>query len=450
MWKESVYNVHVQTDDGVLIYNTLTDRFIVIHESMSNLISKFPRLESVLRQKQFLVDRSSTVRDEYGEFFACRDRPSKSMYVLLTTTTDCNLACGYCFENREGRLTMSAETLDRTLTWMSDYIRNNDVDALTITLFGGEPMLDVPLAERALTSIGSICKELGVKLNPVLMTTNGLHNDEEQLLRLKKAGITDIQITFDGDAAANNSRRKPRKFYFNQPLNSEEKLDPYSSIMKNLRLYVSNFDVVIKINFDKTTVSSVSKLLTDLELVAGLKNSDFRVKIEPIAQSRSDMSKSVASALYDPTKSEMAHAFDEILETLRYRGIRADMSAVFPTPCMVSSPNSFLLEPSGSLRSCISAFGMEQFDVGDVSTGVNSKNDRRNVATSSETRELDSCIERSCAYLPVCDGGCKYELALSGKAPSEMQCKFDYFEVVVPMFAKNKLVDAPRVEHFGI
>jgi len=442
MWRESIFNVRVEAGSGTTLYNVRTGRLVVLHASLDRILAARPALESHFREMGFLVDQSHSDQEEYESFLNERAKPTGGLYVLFTTTTTCDLTCGYCFQNRIRRSVMSDSVLEAAFTWLEGRIRETAARRVSMTLFGGEPMLEAALSLRALEGVRRICDGTGARLEDVLLTTNGLHADRTELEGLRRAGVMRAQVTLDGDRPVNDARRLLRTV-------ERAHADVYQRVLGNLKLYEELFQLVVKINFDKTTLASVPMLLDELLSVAGLSPGRFAIKIEPIAISKRSQ-KGAQDRIYDPREPEMADAFAFLIREASTRRIPLDLSAMFPTPCMVSSENSFLLEPDGNLRSCISAFGLDAFKVGSVQEPSKSLNDRTRFRTAPDTPDIQSCLERRCSYLPVCDGGCKYEQHLEGEPLSRMQCKADYFAAAVPLFVRYHLGKARVIEHYDL
>ena len=192
-------------------------------------------------------------------------------------------------------------------------------------------------------------------------------------------------------------------------------------------------------------------LRPDLEILGGIEPGSYRVKPEPIAVFKKAPTRGERPiSLYDPTQPELASAFAKVIGWAVDRGIDLDLSAVFPTPCMISQGNSFLLEPDGSLRSCISAFGLDAFKVGSVFQFSELQNDRSRYSTDIDTIQLKDCLRRECPYLPVCDGGCKYEVHLESLPLKSMQCKYDYFVEAVPLYARYKETHSSSMRGYSV
>jgi uncharacterized protein len=66
-------------------------------------------------------------------------RPESIRRVLLVLTSQCNLRCGYCYQNDKKPGRMDQDTMFRgiDLAFVSKH------DTVEITFFGGEPLLEM-------------------------------------------------------------------------------------------------------------------------------------------------------------------------------------------------------------------------------------------------------------------------------------------------------------------
>ena len=139
---------------------------------------------------------------------------------------------------------------------------------------------------------------------------------------------------------------------------------------------------------------------------------------------------------------EFIASFEQALaDEAEKRGLTTDSSAVFNTPCMAFTQSSVLIEPDGELRSCISAFGMDEFKTGDVS---GNKQAHALSTTTERIAELSECVQRSCAFLPMCAGGCPYEKVLTTQDAKGILCRLNYFENVLPAYVRQMWRQAPH------
>ena len=133
--------------------------------------------------------------------------------LTVLTSTDCNLGCGYCFQNtgqdkkggnrppRIAHARLSSEAIDRVLSFVGHQMAAEDLQKLSIMLFGGEPLLNFKgcrellarAADYGLVSASMISN--GVLLTPLIAR------------ELADRKLRSIQITFDGDRDDHDSIR---------------------------------------------------------------------------------------------------------------------------------------------------------------------------------------------------------------------------------------------------
>jgi len=140
-----------------------------------------------------------------------------SSYALtVLTSTDCNLGCGYCFQNtgqdptggsrppRIAHARLTSETITSVLEFAGRQMAAAQLDKLRLLLFGGEPLLNprgcLELLERAadygMTSAWMIS-------NVTLLT-------KSVAKQLSDRGLGSVQVTFDGDHVEHDQIRVRR------------------------------------------------------------------------------------------------------------------------------------------------------------------------------------------------------------------------------------------------
>ncbi len=428
LWKRSVFSVEVPFGTSTILFNTFRRTLVQLTPNLNRILSTNEAATRKLAHDGYLVASNKSVEDEYDSYFDAISRQAHHLNLLFTPNTTCNLACAYCFENRVKRSAMSHEVVDATLSWLRERMTTRNIRQLSLNLFGGEPMLEYETLIYFLKQCNKILAEKDAKYRSVQLTTNGLHQDVHHLRQLANLGVTEAQITFDGPTEINDKRRRRRG------RQDAPSLSVFNEISRNLHLYAQYFSLTIKINFDRTTAPYIGSFLDELLRKSNLAPGDYLIKPEPIA-AWTNKSESYNKSLFTRGSKELGEIFAEILVEIDSRGIPLDLSAVFPTPCMVSSEDSFLLEPTGELRSCISAFGMRDFFVGDVRDFRDTENDRSRFRVSRLWPHVQKCSSRSCSFMPICDGGCRYETVVDGNNVDTMFCGYDYYKEVIPAFA---------------
>jgi uncharacterized protein len=175
--------------------------------------------------------------------------PAYDSYALtVLTSTDCNLGCGYCFQNTEqdpsggnrppriAHARLTPETTTSLLEFTDARMAEAGLDKLTILLFGGEPMLN-PKGCRDLLS-----RAADHGLVSASMVSNGTLLTPLLAKELADLGLTSVQITFDGDREVHDHIRIKRSGggTFDTIIANMAKVSAVTSIRWSLRVNVSH------------------------------------------------------------------------------------------------------------------------------------------------------------------------------------------------------------------
>ncbi|MBS2535982.1 radical SAM protein [Catenulispora sp. NF23] len=198
------------------------------------------------------VDADGTVApatlDRLREQGLLRKRPPSTYSLTVLTSTDCNLGCGYCFQNiaqdprggsrppRIEHARLKPDTTSAILDFTRARMAEAKLDKLAVMLFGGEPLLNlrgaVDLLERA--------AELG-KLT-VSMVSNGTLLTPLVVRTLNAAGLGSVQLTFDGDRDEHDAIRVTRSGgpTFDKIVDNAAQAMSAASVRWHLRVNVSH------------------------------------------------------------------------------------------------------------------------------------------------------------------------------------------------------------------
>jgi len=123
--------------------------------------------------------------------------------VIALPTEQCNFRCTYCYEDfKIGR--MSDTVVTALKRWLLSRVA--DVDNLTLSWFGGEPTLALPIVLDVTATARDAYGAAG-KTFASGMTTNGYKLAPDVFASVVDAGVTDFQITLDGLAEVHDTRR---------------------------------------------------------------------------------------------------------------------------------------------------------------------------------------------------------------------------------------------------
>src|SRR4029453_18429557 len=265
--QRSMFNPRVPLPDRgeVFLMNTLTDAQLIVGEEIAGLLDRLAddpaslapeRLSDeerealiALTEHGFIVENRAADTAALNRFFTDYREDTEQMRVTVLTTLQCNFACDYCFQGDHGDYNKHADRMSlddsaRLASWIEQRLDELKPKRLTLTFFGGEPLLNIPViydqAERAFAA----CEKRGVTL-ALGIITNGLLLTEEVVDRLLPYGLGYVKVTLDGDRDTHNRMR---------PLRGGQ--GTFDRIVENVRKIAGKVRVAIGGNFDADSAAS--------------------------------------------------------------------------------------------------------------------------------------------------------------------------------------------------
>jgi len=214
------------------IYNSLFGNLLKATEEDVNLINFFKSGNTVedakrlygtesekieeLRKRMFLIeegfDEREFLKKKITEGIEKNIDTGALVYKLqLLVTTNCNLACAYCFRNKvidpltkeHGK--MNFQVARKAMDGFLDITRRNKKEEVYVKFLGGEPLLNWNLIENLVLYVDS----LGVtkpKINYILCTNGVSMNDS--VAKILKEYNFGISISLDGVGETQDKLRK--------------------------------------------------------------------------------------------------------------------------------------------------------------------------------------------------------------------------------------------------
>lgn len=176
----------------------------------------------------------------------------------IQPTANCQFGCHYCGQEHSPHM-MTEEVEDFCLHRINKAISKNErCHKLSITWYGGEPLLGLKSLKSLSTQIQQMCQKLNLKYQADMVTNGYLLRKEIFLDLLINHNVKNYQITLDGIERTHDKRRVlkvNRGATFNVI---------YRNVKEIVRLpeYINyNAQVCIRINIDKTNYLEVDELL---------------------------------------------------------------------------------------------------------------------------------------------------------------------------------------------
>lgn len=388
--RQMKYVMKVDYKGRAFWHNTVTGHLIVLNHDEAEMVEHLPLEYSSLWDQ--LVEAHFLVPIEYDEHYqvaklreilrklddAHRDNFITS-YIILPTTA-CNARCYYCFEQGVETITMSEQTADNVISFITE---NCGPDKrVNIEWFGGEPTI---AADR----IDQICKGLcgnGVSYHSD-MISNGYLFDEEMVYRAKNVwNLEHIQISVDGVEEKYNKT----KAYVYQHTTS-----PYQRVMRNVGLLLENgIRVGLRMNFDLDNHDDFYKLLDEAEV--RFKNKELlNVNAYPVIGEYPDKDGKILHG----SDAWFEEQYVKLNNNARAKGlyhVRRGIPSLKIIGCGADNKASATINAKGAIVRCPEQFDDTQI-TGDVVCGITEK-----IVIDSWRKPSNYIKCKDCVFFPTC------------------------------------------------
>ena len=155
-----------------------------------------------------LLDLGYIIEAEVNEKMLRQDLINKTLYgknliLVIHTTEDCNFRCEYCALdfNRQSMRPCVGDSIVK-------FIRKNisQYESVSISWFGGEPLLNMKIIEQISHDVIEICK-CAKKPYYASITTNGYLLTPQNMELLYSCNVRHITVTLDGNKETHDKQR---------------------------------------------------------------------------------------------------------------------------------------------------------------------------------------------------------------------------------------------------
>ena len=351
--------------------------------------------------------------------------PLRLRTLVLMLTTSCNLACRYCYEDREEGCVppagaagapreMSPESLRESVGFLLDHSGENR--KVSVVLFGGEPLLRFPLLRAAVREARAMANASGKEIS-FSLTTNGTLLTAE-IARFLKENRVSVCVSIDG----------PREVHdVNRPYASG--LGSYDDVERGIAHLMENrsgYPMAARV----TLGSGAVDVRTTFRHLRGLGFDEVGFAPASAAEgSRTALTGEELDAVLDGFRGLAAEYADDVRE--RRMPAFSNMTQILglihrgdpmPYPCGAGI-GMLAADPSGVLYPCHRLCGVGD-SMGDPSRGI---------APDARARFLDGARRRresgcdACWAKNFCAGGCYHDAYLRQGdlfAPSTHYCRW--------------------------
>jgi uncharacterized protein len=351
-------------------------------------------LRQQLQDKGFLIPVDVAEKDYLRNWHAQARMPDRHLGLTIIPTLACNFRCGYCYQEHRPE-TMGPE-VEKAIVAFAE-TRLGEGGTLSITWFGGEPLLQINLIERMTAAFRRLCEQREARYSSHIIT-NGYLLDRAMAERLQVCQIKHAQVTLDGPEAIHDQRR---------PLANGS--GTFDTIMANLSTTAALVPVNLRINVDQTNREAIPDILQQVA----------RMGLAGAVHPYLGRTYPYTGVCMDVAGDCLADADFSLLELettlklieqgfLAYRAPRA-----ISTCCMAEKANTFVVTPHGRLLKCWNEASDPAAAVGHLLHPADDRM-RRNAACWAR-RDIFQLECADCRLLPICMGGCPYLYHQTGR-----------------------------------
>ena len=466
----SMFNVRVPLDQvgqgsDVFLMNTFTDAQLIVSREVAALLDRVgtealtPTEEerqalTTLSEHGFIVDDRESERRSIEQHFRDVRESQDSLRITVLTTLQCNFACDYCFQGDHGDYNkfaakMTMETASQVAAWVEDRLDAVTPQTFVLTLFGGEPLLNLPVAYYLSERLWQSSQARGVRM-VLNVITNGLLLTPEVVDRLAPCGLNAVKVTLDGDRDVHNRMR---------PLRGGQ--GTFDKIIENVRRVAGKCRISIGGNFDESSVDSYPALLDFLreqEFADKLARVAFKPVIrEPKPQQPKGLipltvvgsegkplnGTCMTSAGGGTSICDNCNFLDEKMSFLREETKKRGFSTVDGVhmgPCEIHRRHAHTIGPDGALYACPGFTGDAKQSTGHI----DGRDEAWRTRAATQFEALAAWKEcNDCAFIPVCAGGCTVAAHTELGSMHRPNCHKRSFEAGVISLARDAATREP-------
>jgi uncharacterized protein len=467
----SMFNLQVPVADRneVFLMNTFSDAQLLVSPDVADLLARVSQQDEftadereaidALKENGFVVESRERERADLNQYFLNMREDTEQLRVTVLTTLQCNFACDYCFQGDHGDYNkfahkMSLETAAEVVRWVEARLDEIKPEKFVLQLFGGEPLLNLPVAYYLAEQCHAACEARGVQQS-ISVITNGLLLTPAVVDRLLPFGLYGVKLTLDGDRDTHNRMR---------PLRGKQ--GTFDKIIENARLVSKKVAITIGGNFDETSWESYPALLDFLreqEFADDIAKVNFKPIIKapepekpkgfiPLTVVNGDkplggtcMTSAGAGGGRDKAASacDTCHFVDEkmsyLREETRKRGFPT-IDGIHMGPCEIHRKHAYTLGPDGAIYACPGFTGEATQSVAHISGRVEPWHAAAATRFDVLSPLKDECGD--CSYIPVCGGGCSVAAHTEASDMHAPSCHKSAFESATVSLAQRVAASA--------
>lgn len=424
MYKESKFNLSFENDGNFFLYNSHTGCFVILDEEHRKSIDSVRNKElnlipeshlEKLQEAGFIVKSITNEFKMYTYLSNKTKYSNSSLGLTIATTLQCNFRCPYCYEEH-----LDSYFDEEKESKLLEFIKDNcsEKNFLSITWYGGEPLLKIDMINRVTGKIIDFCNENEI-LYQFDMVSNGYLLTKKVAERLVNQNqIRSVQITLDGGPRTHNLTRILR--------NGQ---GTFTQIINNIKDICEIIHVNIRVNVTKENVEDVHEIFPIL-LNHGL-NKKVNIYFAPVTSHEGTCQSISDSCLRTEEFSKWEIELINYADSLGF-----DIGNYYPSNlggnvCTAINDSAFVIDSEGSLYKCWNEVGKDHLKVGTLEEGITNKD---KYIDWIEWQFPEKCND--CSVFPLCKGRCP-DMSRDGKTFDCMSIKYNIIDRLLRYYKLN-------------
>lgn len=431
--KYSFYNSIIIVNEKKYLYNSFSGALIGLDDKTSEKLRNADTNEK-FDESCFLDDELYTLKkcsvivpdelneiEKYLELKKAKIENDKIFRLTIAPTLNCNFRCHYCFEEHQNKK-MSAEVQDTLCKWIKQELTDNNYSALSVTWFGGEPLMCTDTIIDLSARFLRICDQLRINYFSSIITNGYLLNSIDAKDFIAKCKINTMQITIDGTEEIHNKRRILYK----------SNIGTYNEIIKGINS-ISSCDckIKIRINLDKANNHIIKETCNQLKENIVDKHNVYPYLAKLFCMD--DLNAGLEDKLLH--NEEYIQAAIGFSNFAKEAGFNVSEKVFIPKLkiwfCPAPYGHSKVIDPDGYIYYCWNDIGIKEYSAGSIFMEENEEFKKQAALWKKYAYEFhEDCIK--CKSFVTCAGGCARE-----KVRADKNYSCDDYSICSDMLVKN-------------
>ena len=436
MYKVSKFNLYFDDENSNFLFNSHTGAFVRLdteYQKSVKLLKKGQLDEIPVGHIDKLKEAGFIISEDFDENLFYKYITNKSKYsdqflgLTIATTLQCNFRCPYCYEEHLDSYFDEAKE-QALVKFIKDHLDGKKT--LSITWYGGEPLLQKDMIYRVSKELIAACDERKIEYNFSMVSNGYLLTRKVAEMLVNECKVTSVQITLDGGPDTHDRTRY---------LRSGE--GSFHKIMDNIKDIHDLLNIIIRVNVSQNNVEDVHKLfpiLLDNDL-----NKKVKLYFSPVISHEGTCQSVSEACLLTEEFSKWEMELINHADSLGFEMGKLYPSNLGGSVCTAVNNSSFVIDSEGDLFKCWNEVGKKQLRVGNITEGLT------NAARYVEWVEWqfpDKCNE--CSIFPLCKGRCP-DMSRNGEDFECNQLKYNIVERLLRYY-KIKTFETQEQENIRI